>query len=676
MCGIAGILDLHAGRYPEPSVLARMSRALVHRGPDDHGFYVRPGLGLAVRRLSVVDVAGSPQPVANEDASIVAVFNGELFDFRERRAELQARGHTFRTGGDAEVVVHLWEEQGEELLRSLRGQFALALFDTRQGRLLLARDRFGICPLHWTIHDERLYFASEIKALLATGVIPRQADPGGLDDIFTMFAMPGRRTAFRNIQSLRPGGCLTVARPTGGGAAELRERQYWDFDFPDAAASAQADEFPAPRRVAQFAELFERAVARRLRADVPVAAYLSGGVDSAWTVATASRLLGQPIQTFTAKVTGSGDEEPVARTWAAKLGGRYQAVTCTPERLAERLPAATLAADCPVVDINAGSLLELSAACAAAGYKVVLTGEGADEALAGYVWHKVQRLIESVAFGSYFPLQRAMEWGLHWWYPTAPRGYFRAQHTKLGGSHAPVLMYNLSAFSRWRLLHPQRLAAMRDWNPYDQLELPVEAMRRWHPLNQALYVGYKTMLPGLLLNHRGDRAAMNHSVETRYPYLDEDLVDFCAQLPVSWKLRGWRGDKHLLRQAARRCLPVEVAHRRKKMFRASFAETLLRRPPAFVAQLCSAESLAQTGYFDVDVVRRILESYRLRAQPWQIFQEIGMACVVATQLWHHLYLGGGLCELPVWTPPQDVGDLEAEIRQQSAERASSERSAW
>ncbi len=277
MCGLAGVIDLRGRREPDRAQIERMAATLIHRGPDDVGTLIAPGVGLAYRRLSIVGVSNGQQPIFNEDRSVVVICNGELFDYPERKAELEARGHVFRTQSDCELIVHLYEEHGEELFPHLKGQFAFVLFDFNRRIVLMARDRVGICPLFWSQAGDQLYFGSEIKAILASGAVPAAADIRGLDHLFTFFALGTRRTLFEGVQAILPGHYLRIAFTTDGRAADPVERKYWDLDFPD---WGDEDNPSDPTRlIDEFEAKFHRAVELRLRADVPVVGYLSGGVD-------------------------------------------------------------------------------------------------------------------------------------------------------------------------------------------------------------------------------------------------------------------------------------------------------------------------------------------------------------------------------------------------------------
>ncbi|MCK5711952.1 MAG: asparagine synthase (glutamine-hydrolyzing), partial [Hyphomicrobiaceae bacterium] len=300
MCGIAGILDLTGKREPSRAKVERMAEALLHRGPDDKGYLFAPGLGLASRRLSIVGLGDGNQPIFNEDRTVAVVYNGELFDYPERKAELEAKGHVFRTHTDTEIIVHLYEEHGEDVFQELKGQFALALVDFTKRTVFLARDRVGICPLHWSQQGDWLVFGSEIKALLASGEVAAAADPRGLDHMFTFFAMGARRTMFEGVNSLLPGHYLKIEFRQDARRTEIRERRYWDFDFPD--AGQEEDPEDSNKLIEDFEATFRRAVEIRLRADVPVVGYLSGGVDSAYVLANASKVRGSPVPSFTIQI--------------------------------------------------------------------------------------------------------------------------------------------------------------------------------------------------------------------------------------------------------------------------------------------------------------------------------------------------------------------------------------
>jgi len=649
MCGIAGLIDLTGNRQPDPAVLQHMADSLWHRGPDEDGFLFRPGLGFASRRLSIVGLGDGRQPIFNEDGTVAVVYNGELFDYPERKAELQAKGHVFRTHTDTELIVHLYEEHGEGVFAELKGQFALALVDFSKRTVFLARDRVGICPLHWSRQGDWVYFGSEIKALLASGGVPAALDPRGLDHIFTFFAMGTRRTMFEGVHSVLPGHYLRIAFRRDRKPAEIVERRYWDFDFPD--AGEEEDPADGERLVDEFEATFKRAVEIRLRADVPVVSYLSGGVDSAYVLAAASGLRGHAIPSFTIQVPGKNfDETEPALVTARHLGSRPTILTTDSKVISDTYARLVESADCPVPDTSCASLWCLSQEVHHQGYKVALTGEGSDEAFGGYVWFKLRNLSYWMDAGGVKGSDILNRLVRKMMAPYASMAEMKRIDAIVGRAHAQALLYHLVAQARDRYFSAALKERLGSHLPYEDVPLDLERMRRWSPLNQSLYFGYKVLLAGQLLNIKGDRVAMANSVETRYPYLDEDVIAFLSRLHPKWKLRGIR-DKYLLRRAAARLLPKEVAYRPKGMFRAPLAESFFVDPPPFVRQLMSPQALHKTGYFDPQTVNR---DYALiaagRAANVNVFLKLGLSSVLATQLWHHLYLGGGLCDLPDLSP--------------------------
>src|ERR1700733_4665362 len=401
MCGIAGIVDLAGNRAIALGVVQRMTQAIIHRGPDEEGYFQRPGVALGSRRLSIVGLADGQQPVANEDRSVSVVFNGEFFDYPERRAELAARGHRLVTHCDTEIIPHLWEESQGAMFERLRGQFALALWDERRSCLILGRDRFGICPLYWTRQAEWLLFASEIKALLASGLVPARPDLRGIDHIFTFAALPGPITCFEGVQLLPPGHYLEIVPGSAGPA--INERAYWEMDFPDRGHENGGD---ARSLVDRFETIMLQAVEKRLRADVPVGSYLSGGVDSSLIAALACHLKGSAINTYTIRVDAPDlDELDAASLVARHIKTKPPIVQeFRAEDTINTYPELIRAAECPVIDTSCAALLKLAQRVHENGQKVVLTGEGADEWLIGYPWYKGAKLLGMLDCIPGFPL--------------------------------------------------------------------------------------------------------------------------------------------------------------------------------------------------------------------------------------------------------------------------------
>jgi asparagine synthase (glutamine-hydrolysing) len=642
MCGIAGAFDMRARREFAATRLLAMTAAIAHRGPDDEQIHIEPGVALGARRLSIVDLAGGRQPISNEDSSIWVTQNGELFEYPELQQELLARGHRLATRCDTELWAHLYEDHSEGFFEKARGQFAVALWDRKQRKLILGRDRVGICPLYYAQVDGWLLWGSEIKALLASRMIDAKADPKGIDLFFNTFCAGTSRTFFEGIKSIPPGHYLRAR----DGRIELRK--YWDLDFPDAGQERRLDD-PTPF-IDELEALMRQSVERRLRGDVPVVSYISGGLDSTVVLGLSSRERGYAVPSFTIGLDRAGpDERSNAAESARALGSELVTVTMNRSDIVSAYPELIRAAEGPVMDSSAACLMRLARAVHSNGYKVVLTGEGADEALAGYAWFKTQKIRNILSVG---PIMSLL---------TGARSLTLAS---IGGgsAHRPGLrgikgartaqqdLYDFMSQARSLIYEQNMWRLLEGYSAYDDLDLPNDRFSRWHPLNQSLYVGYKVMLAGLLLLGKGDRVAMNSSVETRYPLLDEDVMSFCASIAPEYKLHGLT-DKWLLRQVAVRTLPPRIANRPKTMFRASRSEALLGADrPAWIDQLLSPESLRETGWFDAAAVarERAAQMRIPRITPKRIIMDLSLTCVIATQLWHHLYLGGGLCELPTW----------------------------
>jgi asparagine synthase (glutamine-hydrolysing) len=656
MCGIAGMIDLSGRRTAPRGVVAAMAQAIYHRGPDEDGFFDDAGLELANRRLSIVGLSDGKQPIANEDRTVWTVFNGEFFDYPETRAGLEAKGHRFRTHTDTELIPHLWEDHRERMFDHLKGQFAICLYDSRTREVVLARDRAGICPLFYTVrrHDggDWLLFASEVKALFASGLVEPKADLRGLNHVFTFFAVPGPVTVFDGVTCLVPGRYLHLKLGRSSPEEAVRQHTYWQVSYPD---RGQEDYGRDEKRVVdEYERVLYAAVNKRLRADVPVVSYLSGGVDSSLVVAMANKALGRPIPTFTIGVQAEGLNESTGALGVAKaLGCQPVVVNVGHDELRTGYPELIAAAECPVIDTSCLGLLRLARSVHDHNYKVALTGEGADEWLAGYPWFKINRLtgfldrVPGVPVGAVLRKLFLTATGQ----PTFPLSTVKHAQRLLGGPNGWLDVYGIMSLNKLRFFRPEVRDRILGRSPWDDLELPAD-LHRWHPFHRQMYVGARVMLPGHLLASKGDRVAMHSSVETRYAFLDEDVIAYTATLHPRWKLRGVFRDKFVERKAAERWLPKEVAWRRKHMFRAPMdswqdvGPGAARDPAAnWIEEVLSPASLRTAGYFDVDSVteaRRKLPRMRGVART---SVEMGLTAVTATQLWHHLYLGGGLCSL-------------------------------
>ncbi len=615
-----------------------MTNAIVHRGPDEEGLHVEPGVALGNRRLAIVDLEHGQQPMCNETHDVWVAYEGELYDPQLRRSELESRGHVLKTRCDTELWPHAYEDRGSGVFEWARGQFGVSIWDRRSRTLSLGRDRAGIVPLFYTEVDGWLLWCSEVKGLLASGLVEPKPDRLGLDYFFHTFVLGNSRTCFEGVHSLPPGHFLEVKD------GRVTRRRYWQLDFPDAGDERRFAD--VEQAVDEYEGLLRGAVKRRLLADVPVCCYISGGLDSTVLLGLSSQENGTPLTAYTIGLDNSGpnDERGQAAESAGLVGAPLETVTMQSRDIALAYPELVRAAEGPVLDTSAGCTLRLAQAVRRGGHVVSLTGEGADEALAGYVWFKADRIVRATGR----PLNAATRWFL--FSQLAGRGNTHLPWKAVHGTRpAQQFTYELMAHSRRFLYSPGMWESVGDYRPLDELLLDGDRMRKWHPLNRSLAVASEVMLPGMLLAAKGDRAQKNASTEGRFPFLDESVVDFCATIDPRLKLRGFT-DKYLLRRLAARVLPKQIARRPKTMFRANFSGTFLDpNRPEWVDQLLSDESLRATGYFDPEGVRQARDQQRASRRSFKRFVlDMGLTGAVATQLWHHTFFGGGLADLPTW----------------------------
>ncbi|MGH8249513.1 MAG: asparagine synthase (glutamine-hydrolyzing) [Steroidobacteraceae bacterium] len=641
MCGFAGIhLDDSTAR-PDVAMLRGMVAALRHRGPDGEGYVAEPGIGLAHARLSVIDIGGGAQPIHNEDKSVWIVYNGEVFNYPELRADLVARGHRFATSTDTEVLVHLYEEEGDRFLDHLNGQFAFALWDGRRRRLLLARDRAGILPLYWCrVADSEsspaaVLFASEIKALFASGLARREPDPEGLDELWTFWGPVAPRTVFRGIEQVCPGELVVIA------GATITRRKYWRWEFPESGAHRRA---PLPALRAELCDLLADATRIRLRADVPVGAYLSGGLDSSALIALLHRAIADTLHTFSIGFDDpSLDETAHQQAVVRHLRTRHHHVQCSAGDIAASLPLAVRHAESPVLRSAPAPMRLLSQSVRSAGIKVVLTGEGADEVLGGYDTFKeakVRRFWSRNPHSAWRPLL------LKRLYPYLDLGSSRDAYLReffgqgLAAPDDPFFSHQprWTTTTQCKMFWDPEFARQVSSGAEERLRaiLP-EDFHRWHPFNRAEYLEATTLLPGYLLSSQGDRMLMASSVEGRFPYLDHRLIRFANELHPSIKMRVLR-EKDLLREAVRDRLPPSVLARSKLPYRAPDAVAFLNgEVPDYVRELTDPQSLKKYGYFDAGKVGKLIDKLRQGRVP-TVRENMAFMGVLTTQLWHAEFL--------------------------------------
>lgn len=611
MCGISGIFS--TGRSPSPSEgeLSAMIRQLHHRGPDGVGFYRTERVGLAHARLSIIDIAGGTQPIHNEDKTVWTVFNGEIFNYIELRRDLERLGHSFYTHSDTEVIVHLYEEYGEQFVAHLNGQFAIALWDVKRERLVLARDRTGIRPLFYARANDRLLFASEAKALFAIAELPRRIDTRALGEIFTYWAPLAPRTVFQGVTALPPGHLMVIDDH------EARIERYWDWSFPRGDAVDSRSEADCAD---QLRELLVDAVRLQLRSDVPVGAYLSGGLDSSIVTSVIKNFTDTPLRTFSLTFADAEfDESEYQNELVNYLGTDHSSIRCTRADIAAAFPRTIWHTESPIVRTAPAPLMLLSQSVRAAGYKVVLTGEGADEVFGGYDLFKeakIRRFLAREPNSKTRPriLERLYPYLQH--SPAAGRAFTHRFFTD-GIEHLnePYFAHTprwTTTRRIWQFFAPDVREQLEQYDPYREIARTLPAnINDWAPMSRDQYVEAHTLMSGYLLCSQGDRVAMASSIEGRFPFLDHRLIEFANGLPPKFKMKGLT-EKYLLKKSMNGLLPDSIRTRTKQPYRAPDSASFFEGGKAvdYVDDLLSDSRIKQAGYFDAAAVRKLFEKCR------------------------------------------------------------------
>jgi asparagine synthase (glutamine-hydrolysing) len=646
MCGIAGILNLTCDEPPSEEVVRRMLARIRHRGPDQSGVYLDRKAALGSVRLSILDLASGKQPISNEDDSLWIVFNGEIFNFIELRADLEARGHQFKTHTDTEVLLHLFEDEGPNCLNKLNGQFAVAIWDKKRETLFLARDRLGIRPLFYTRTGGVLIFGSEIKAILADSRAGAEIDPVVLDQIFSFWCPVAPYSIFKNIYQLPPGHFMLVRE------GKWTTRSYWRLTFPEE-ATVRAME-GSGRSLDEYLEEFEAllvdATKIRLRADVPVGAYLSGGLDSSTIATIVKRFTTNRLDTFSIAFADPHFDESVhQRRMANFLGTDHHVVQASHEDIGKVFPEVVWHAETPIMRSAPAPMFMLSKLVRDMGYKVVLTGEGADEFLGGY------DIFKETMVRRFWARQPDSKWRsrlLQRLYPDvkglsgtgAPylAAFFREGLTEVDRPH-------YSHRIRWRNNHrTKRFFSEFVMETLDKSlhgrsavenyveHLPAE-LNFWGALARAQYLEVDLFLSQYLLCSQGDRMSMAHSVEGRYPFLDYRVVEFCNRLPATMKLRGLT-EKFLLKTLSRKWLPEEICRRVKRPYRAPLKRSFFNQEnDQFFQEILSQEGLEEGRLFQCKAVAVLLEKVR-SGKPFSETDEMALAGILSASLIRKMFL--------------------------------------
>lgn len=636
MCGIAGFANFDRQARPDDPDTGHMISMLRHRGPDGFGFFNQPGVGLAHARLSIIDLAGGAQPMANEDRTVWVTFNGEIFNYVELRQDLQNAGHVFATRSDTEVLVHAYEEYGLDFVDRLNGQFAFAMWDTRTGRLILVRDRAGILPLFYAERHGRVVFASEIKAIFPATGRPERLSSAALDQVLTFWSPLTPATMFPGILEVSPGQMIVLA--DGG----LVRRQYWDWQFPELGGHSDAS---AADLAEELRSLLIDATRLRLRSDVPVGAYLSGGLDSSVLTTIIRRHTDTRLRTFSIGFEEpSLDESAYQAALIDHLHADHSRIQCRNTDVADGFTESIWHAESVVVRAALVPMRMLSGLVKAQNYRVVLTGEGADEVLGGYDIFKETKIRQFWARQPQSTMRPALLQRLYPYLdfsPSRARGFTEAFFgTGLKNPEAPFF----SHLTRWtttarckEFLSDDVKAGLRDTATEQFERLLPAAFQNWHWFNKAQYVESRSLMAGYLLCSQGDRMLMASSVEGRFPFLDHRVIELARTVRPSLLMRGLN-EKYLLKRALGSELPPAIVERPKQPYRApgipAFFEGQWQEE---VRELLSERVINSYGYFDGSRVQRLVQKIEAGRAVGEK-DNMALNAVLSTQVLHRKFV--------------------------------------
>lgn len=636
MCGIVGVINLSQGQPVLESSIRQMLAMIRHRGPDQFGIYLDDQAGLGSARLSIIDLQHGQQPIPNEDETLWIMFNGEIFNDPDLRQELEKRGHRYRTHCDTETLLHAYEEYGPDCLKKLNGQFVIAIWDSRNRSLFLGRDRLGVRPLFYTVTDNTLIFGSEIKAILADPRVKAEVDPVALDQVFTYWSTLSPRTFFKGIQDFPPGHFMLVRD------GEIRLEPYWELTFPE------QDSLPVRSKqdyLDEFRSLLIDATRIRLRADVPVGAYLSGGLDSSTTAAIIRNYTHNHLDTFSISFSDPDfDESEYQKQMARFLGTDHQVVYASHADIGRVFPDVIWHTETPIMRTSPAPMFLLSRLVREKNFKVVLTGEGADEVLAGYDLFKEAKVRRFWARRPDSKLRPGLFKKIYPWISGLAEGNAAYLAAFFGMGLTETEAPGYSHQIRWRttarakrFFSPETTRAIAG-SPGQSPCYP-EGFDRWDPLHQAEYLEISIFLSQYLLSSQSDRMAMGNSVEGRFPFLDYRVVEFCNRVPPGLKLRGLT-EKYLLKQLAREWLPADICERPKQPFRAPIHRSFYNEANLdYVRDLLAPGAINAAGIFNASSVSQLTSKLE-RGQPLGETDDMALVGVLSTQLMVHQFLTG------------------------------------
>jgi asparagine synthase (glutamine-hydrolysing) len=627
MCGICGALNLSSSYRTDKLVIQQMLEMIRHRGPDGSGIYSDENVAMGNARLSIIDLETGDQPISNEDETLWIVLNGEIYNYIELRQDLERRGHRFKTKSDTETLLHAYEEFGVACLKRLNGQFSLAIWDNVNHSLFMARDRLGITPLFYSIHENKLIFGSEIKALLAYPGIRAEIDPVALQQVFTFWSVQSPRSIFMGIKEIPPGHYLICK----GGQISVEE--YWSMDFTQPVSSRTENE-----TLEELESLLISSARLRLRSDVPVGVYLSGGLDSSIITSLIRSHSNYPLETYSISFSDPKfDESQFQLEVANYFSAKHHFVRCSYEDIGSVFPDVIWHTETPILRTAPAPMLLLSKLVTDSGYKVVLTGEGADEFLGVYDIFKEMQVRRFWARDPESTLRPLL---------------FKRLYSDIEGFSAQQLDY-LKAFFKKGLLETDSpyYSHMLRWNNTarnmrflrgidQEIQSPFERLpadfSRWSHLSKAQYLEIMTFMSPYLLSSQGDRVAMANSVEERQPYLDHRVVEFCNHLPDTLKLNGLK-EKWILKRLGTKLLPVSIWKRGKRPYRAPINQCFFTKTPDYVKELLSEECIKENGYFNTGAVMAMIKKASSSSKLSEV-DSMAIAGIISIQILHQLFI--------------------------------------
>lgn len=637
MCGIAGILSYSHPLHEPVAKINKMLARINYRGPDESGIFLSQNIVMGNVRLSIIDIHTGHQPMADTSNTFYIVFNGEIFNYVELKKELINKGHRFQTNSDTEVLLHAYMEYGSGCLHKLNGQFAFAIWNDKKKELFLARDRVGIRPLFYTRHNNMFLFASEIKAIAEYPGVKLMFDYSALAQVFTYWTVLAPATVFREVYELPPGHFMKITKNS------IDIQQYWHLHFPTQPDERyQGNLYDAAQ---ELHTLLSRSVKLRLRADVPVAAYLSGGLDSSTITSFINKIMPATLQTFSIGFEESEyDETPFQKEVSEYLNTRHQYFYCTNKEIVQYFPEVVWHAEIPVLRTAPVPMYCLSKKVRDNNIKVVITGEGADEMFAGYDIFKEALIRE---FWAKQPDSKYRPLLLKKLYPYI--GQFQGKNKMmfkffygyhLADTNSPYYSHIL----RWKntsgllnFFKNHIVKADTELNPAIEMQnIMDDNIMQWDLLSRAQWLEIKLFMSGYLLSSQGDRVAMANSVESRYPFLDHNIIEFAARLPSGFKMHGLN-EKYIIKKMMHGRLPENIIKRPKQAYRAPAGNSFFLSGEDYVSELLSERGINEAGIFKYDMVQKLTEKISTNQQATE-FENMALAGILSTQLLYHQYI--------------------------------------